>query len=113
MLVRLIRDGIVVYEGELGSLKRFKDDAKEVLTGADWYSFSIRIKQIWTSEGFKLFDVLFPYPADFSGAAAAFYHFAYPRLSGTFLEGVPAEEEDFAFKRAICIDYIFRIHSCR
>ncbi len=33
--VRVIRDGIVVYTGELGSLKRFKDDAKEVLTGMD------------------------------------------------------------------------------
>jgi len=31
--VRLIRDGIVVYTGLLGSLKRFKDDAKEVATG--------------------------------------------------------------------------------
>ncbi|MGD0710164.1 MAG: translation initiation factor IF-2 [Bacteroidales bacterium] len=31
--VRLIRDGIVVYSGELGSLKRFKDDAKEVSAG--------------------------------------------------------------------------------
>jgi len=28
--VRLIRDGVVVYEGKLDSLKRFKDDAKEV-----------------------------------------------------------------------------------
>ena len=27
---RLIRDGIVVYDGEFGSLKRFKDDVKEV-----------------------------------------------------------------------------------
>ena len=33
--VRLIRDGIVVYTGQLGSLKRFKDDAKEVSTGFD------------------------------------------------------------------------------
>ncbi|MBQ3246008.1 MAG: translation initiation factor IF-2 [Bacteroidales bacterium] len=33
--VRVIRDGIVVYTGELGSLKRFKDDVKEVLTGMD------------------------------------------------------------------------------
>ena len=33
--VRVIRDGIVVYTGELGSLKRFKDDAKEVHTGMD------------------------------------------------------------------------------
>jgi len=31
--VRLIRDGIVVYSGKLGSLKRFKDDVKEVKTG--------------------------------------------------------------------------------
>ncbi len=31
--VRLIRDGIVVYTGSLGSLKRFKDDVKEVATG--------------------------------------------------------------------------------
>ena len=33
--VRVIRDGIVVYTGELGSLKRFKDDVKEVLSGQD------------------------------------------------------------------------------
>ena len=31
--IRLIRDGIVIYTGGLGSLKRFKDDVKEVLTG--------------------------------------------------------------------------------
>ena len=31
--IRLIRDGIVVFTGSLGSLKRFKDDAKEVATG--------------------------------------------------------------------------------
>ncbi len=33
--IRVIRDGIVVYTGELGSLKRFKDDAKEVVSGQD------------------------------------------------------------------------------
>lgn len=32
-LVRLIRDGKIVYEGKIGSLKRFKDDAKEVASG--------------------------------------------------------------------------------
>ena len=31
--IRLIRDGIVIHEGELASLKRFKDDAKEVKMG--------------------------------------------------------------------------------
>jgi len=33
--IRLIRDGIVVYAGKLGSLKRHKDDASEVKTGFD------------------------------------------------------------------------------
>ena len=33
--VRVIRDGIVIYTGELGSLKRFKDDVKEVHSGMD------------------------------------------------------------------------------
>ncbi len=32
-LVRLLRDGIIVYDGKIGSLRRFKDDAKEVQTG--------------------------------------------------------------------------------
>jgi len=31
--VRIIRDGIVLHTGELGSLKRFKDDVKEVVSG--------------------------------------------------------------------------------
>jgi translation initiation factor IF-2 len=31
--IRLIREGIVIYSGELGSLKRFKDDAKDVAKG--------------------------------------------------------------------------------
>jgi len=31
--VRLIRDGVVIYTGKLGSLKRFKDDVKEVVGG--------------------------------------------------------------------------------
>ena len=33
--IRLIRDGVVIYTGKLGSLKRFKDDAKEVVSGYD------------------------------------------------------------------------------
>ena len=31
--VRVIRDGIVVYTGKIGSLRRVKDDVREVLTG--------------------------------------------------------------------------------
>ena len=33
--VRLIRDGVVVYDGQLGSLKRFNNDVKEVKSGFD------------------------------------------------------------------------------
>ncbi len=33
--IRLIRDGIVIYTGKLGSLRRFKDDVKEVTSGQD------------------------------------------------------------------------------
>jgi translation initiation factor IF-2 len=33
--VRIIRDGVVIYTGELGSLKRFKDDVREVSKGFD------------------------------------------------------------------------------
>ncbi|MBD0321733.1 MAG: translation initiation factor IF-2, partial [Gemmatimonadetes bacterium] len=31
--IRIIRDAVQIYEGELGSLKRFKDDAREVREG--------------------------------------------------------------------------------
>ena len=31
--VRLVRDGVIVYEGKLGSLRRFKDDVREVASG--------------------------------------------------------------------------------
>jgi translation initiation factor IF-2 len=33
--IRVIREGVVTYTGELASLKRFKDDAKEVSKGYD------------------------------------------------------------------------------
>ena len=33
--IRVIRDGIVIYTGKLGSLRRFKDDVKEVTIGQD------------------------------------------------------------------------------
>ena len=33
--IRLVRDGIIIHTGELGSLKRFKDDAKEVTTNME------------------------------------------------------------------------------
>ncbi len=30
---RLVRDGVVIYDGTIGSLRRFKDDAREVAAG--------------------------------------------------------------------------------
>jgi len=33
--VRLLRDNVVVYEGKIASLRRFKDDASEVRAGFD------------------------------------------------------------------------------
>jgi translation initiation factor IF-2 len=39
--VRLIREGVVVFEGEIDTLKRFKDDVKEVATN---YECGITIK---------------------------------------------------------------------
>ena len=41
-LVRVVRDGIVVHEGELASLRRFKDDVKEVASG---YECGIQIEK--------------------------------------------------------------------
>ena len=32
-LVKVVRDGVVIHEGKIASLKRFKDDVKEVKTG--------------------------------------------------------------------------------
>ena len=34
-IIKLVRDGKIVHEGKLGSLKRFKDDVKEVRQGFD------------------------------------------------------------------------------
>ncbi len=44
--IRIIRDGIVVHDGELTSLKRFKDDVKEVAKG---YDCGLQLKIIMTS----------------------------------------------------------------
>jgi translation initiation factor IF-2 len=43
--IRIIRDGIVVYQGELEALKRYKDDVREVAKG---FECGIKIKTITT-----------------------------------------------------------------
>ncbi len=58
--VRIVRDGIIVHEGELASLKRFKDDVKEVNSGYEC-GLSIEkfndIKEGDVVEGFKMVEV--------------------------------------------------------
>ncbi len=58
--VRIVRDGIVVHEGTLASLKRFKDDAKEVASGYEC-GLSIErfndIKEGDVVEGFNMVEV--------------------------------------------------------
>ena len=58
--VRIVRDGIVVHEGELASLKRFKDDVKEVNSGYEC-GLSIEkfndIKEGDVVEGFKMVEI--------------------------------------------------------
>ena len=34
-MVRLVRDGTIVYDGRIGSLRRFKDDVREVTQGME------------------------------------------------------------------------------
>ena len=58
--VRIIRDGIVIYTGELGSLKRFKDDVKDVVGGYECglniHSFNdINVGDV--IEGYQEFEV--------------------------------------------------------
>jgi Translation initiation factor 2 (IF-2; GTPase) len=40
--VRIVRDGIVIHEGDLASLRRFKDDVKEVATN---YECGIQVEK--------------------------------------------------------------------
>ena len=58
--IRLVRDGIVIHDGKLASLKRFKDDAKEVLTNFE-FGFSIEkyndIKELDVIEAYIIEEV--------------------------------------------------------
>ena len=53
--VRLLRNDIVVYEGELSSLKRFENDVKEVATG---YECGITLENF---DDIKVGDIIEPY----------------------------------------------------
>jgi len=53
--VRVLRDGVVAYTGVIGSLKRFKDDAKDVQSG---YECGITVENF---NDIKVGDVLEPF----------------------------------------------------
>ncbi|MBX2818484.1 MAG: translation initiation factor IF-2 [Rhodothermaceae bacterium] len=56
--VRLIRDGIVIYEGGLSSLKRFKDDAKEVVNGYECGIGMENYNDIKVGDVFEAFEIV-------------------------------------------------------
>ncbi|MBP1757549.1 MAG: translation initiation factor, partial [Firmicutes bacterium] len=55
--VRIVRDGIVIHEGKLASLKRFKDDAKEVATGFECGIGIERFNDIKEGDTFEAFEM--------------------------------------------------------
>jgi translation initiation factor IF-2 len=56
--IRLIREGVVVYEGELGSLRRFKDDAKEVTSGYECGLSIDRYRDIKVGDFIEAYEVI-------------------------------------------------------
>jgi translation initiation factor IF-2 len=52
--VRLLRDNVVVYEGKMGSLRRFKDDVKEVQAG---YECGVSIEGYTDIKGGDIIEV--------------------------------------------------------
>jgi translation initiation factor IF-2 len=55
--VRVVRDGIVVYEGKLESLKRFKDDVREVLQGYECGLALERFNEIQEGDVIEAFNI--------------------------------------------------------
>lgn len=63
--VRVIRDNVVVYEGVVGSLKRFADDAKEVLAGYECGVGIDKFNDIKENDIFEVFELV-EHKRDFS-----------------------------------------------
>lgn len=55
--VRVLRDGIVIFETELGSLKRFKDDVKEVAQGYDCGLSLVNFNDIKIKDIFEIYTI--------------------------------------------------------
>lgn len=56
--VRLLRDNVVIYTGKIGSLKRFKDDAKEVLKGYECGIGLERFNDLKVGDSIEAFEVV-------------------------------------------------------
>lgn len=56
--VRLIRDGVVIYEGNLASLKRFKDDVREVQSGYECGMSMENYDDIKVGDQFEAFEIV-------------------------------------------------------
>ena len=56
--IRLIRNGIVLHEGSLGSLKRFKDDVKEVTSGYECGLNIDKFEDIQTGDLIEGYDMV-------------------------------------------------------
>ena len=54
--IRVIREGIVIFEGQLDSLKRFKDDASEVPTGTECGIGVANYKDVQVGDKIEVFD---------------------------------------------------------
>ena len=55
--VRLIRDEVVIHQGELSQLKRFKDDAQEVQSGTECGMAFANYQDIQVGDVIECFDV--------------------------------------------------------
>jgi translation initiation factor IF-2 len=56
--VRIIRDGVVIYEGGLNSLRRFKDDVREVLSGYECGIGIENFNDIKVGDNFEAYEIV-------------------------------------------------------
>lgn len=56
--IRVIRDGVVIYEGEIDSLKRFKDDVKEVQSGYECGISIVNFNDLKVGDEFESYEIV-------------------------------------------------------
>ncbi len=70
-LVRLLRDQVVVHEGKLASLKRFKDDVREVAAGYECGLSLECYQDMKQGDVIEAYETYSRHSADYSGSAWA------------------------------------------